>query len=55
MVKIGDIETRIRAKGLKKSFIYEQMGISKKTFYSRMKDKEFKPSEVMVLQRLDIV
>lgn len=31
-----------------------QLGISKKTFYSRMKDKEFKHDEVTILKRLEL-
>jgi predicted DNA-binding transcriptional regulator AlpA len=54
-VTIRDISIRIQQSGLKKSFIYEKMGVSKKTFYSRMIDKEFKPSEVIVLQQLGII
>lgn len=54
-VTIRDIETRIKESGFKKEFIFGKMGISKKTFYTRMKEKEFKPSEVFVLQDLGIV
>jgi hypothetical protein len=54
-VTIRDISKRIDESGLKKSFIFEKMGISKKTFYSRMKDKEFNVSEVFVLQQLGII
>lgn len=54
-VTIRDIDIRIKISGLKKEFIFGKMGISKKTFYSRMKEKEFNASEVLVLQQLGIV
>jgi len=55
MIKIENIEQRIKIKGIKKSWLIDQLGISKKTFYSRLKDKEFKPEEVTILKRLDLV
>ena len=54
-VTIRDINDRIKNSGLKKEFIFGKMGISKKTFYSRMKDKEFNDKEVIVLQKLGII
>jgi len=55
MIKIKDIEERIRSKGMKKTWITERLGVSKKTFYSRLKDKEFKPSEVTVLKQIGLL
>lgn len=55
MIEIKNIEDQIRNKGLKKSFIIEQMKVSKKTFYSRMKTKSFKPEEVSILKGLGII
>lgn len=54
MIKISNIEERIKSKGVKKSWVIDQLGISKKTFYTRMKDKEFKPEEVSILKRLGL-
>lgn len=55
MIEIKDIDKKIKEKGYKKNFIIEQMKVSKKTFYSRMKTKSFKPEEVSVLKGLGIV
>jgi predicted DNA-binding transcriptional regulator AlpA len=54
MIEIKDIENQIKSKGLKKSFLIDKLNISKKTFYSRMKTKSFKPEEVNVLKTLGI-
>ena len=54
-ININTLEQKIKSKGLKKSFIIEKMNISKKTFYTRMKEKEFKLEEVAVLKSLDLL
>ena len=54
MIEIKDIENQIKSRGLKKSFIIEKLNVSKKTFYSRMKTKEFKPEEVSILKSLGL-
>ncbi len=54
MIEIKDIENQIKNKGLKKSFLIEKLKVSKKTFYSRMKTKSFKPEEVSILKTLGI-
>ena len=54
MIEIKDIESQIKSRGLKKSFIIEKLKVSKKTFYSRMKTKSFKPEEVSVLKSLGL-
>ncbi len=54
MIKVSNIQEAIKAKGIKKSWLIEQLGVSKKTFYSRLKDKEFKPEEVTILKSLGL-
>ncbi len=54
MIKLSNIEEVIKAKGIKKTWLIEQLGVSKKTFYSRLKDKEFKPDEVTKLKQLGL-
>jgi predicted DNA-binding transcriptional regulator AlpA len=54
MIEIKDIENQIKSKGLKKSFIIQKLSISKKTFYSRMKTRLFKPEEVSILKSLGL-
>ena len=54
MIRINDLEQKIKSKGLKKSFIIEKLKISKKTFYSRMKTLEFKAEEVSILKSLGL-
>ena len=54
MIKLTNIEETIKSKGIKKSWLIEQLGVSKKTFYSRLKDKEFKPEEVTILKGLGL-
>lgn len=54
MIKVNDIEKRIKSKGLKKNFVMEKLGLSRGTFYSRLKDKEFKPEEVYILKSLGL-
>ena len=54
MIEIKDIENQLKSKGLKKSFIIEKLNVSKKTFYSRMKTKLFKPEEVSILKSLGL-
>jgi hypothetical protein len=55
MIKVSNIQESIKSKGLKKAWIIEQLGVSKKTFYSRLKDKEFKHEEVKILKRLGLI
>lgn len=55
MIKIHNIEENIKSKGIKKSWLIEQLGISKKTFYTRLKTKEFKADEATILNRLGLM
>jgi len=54
MIKLPNIEEAIKDKGIKKSWLIDQLGVSKKTFYSRLKDKEFKANEVSILKSLGL-
>ena len=55
MIEIKDIEERIEARGIKKTWLMQQLDISRRTFYNRMKDKEFKIEEVSKLKQLGVI
>ena len=55
MIEVKNISENIKAKGIKKSWLMDQLGISKRTFYIRMKTKEFKVDEYSILKSLDLV
>jgi DNA-binding NtrC family response regulator len=54
MIKINDINDKIKQRGLKKTFVMEQLGLSRGTFYARLKEKEFKHNEVTILKQLGL-
>tara|TARA_R110000782_G_scaffold28181_1_gene70919 strand:+ start:835 stop:1002 length:168 start_codon:yes stop_codon:yes gene_type:complete len=54
MIKISNLNIRIKEKGLKKDFIISKLKVSKKTFYSRMKTLEFKPEEYSILKSMGL-
>lgn len=53
MTDVKLLEAKIRKSGLKKSYIADQIGVSKSTFYAQMRGKtEFKVSQVDTISRL---
>ena len=54
MIKIDNLNIRIKERGLKKDFIISKLKISKKTFYSRMKTLEFKADEYSILKSMGL-
>ena len=55
MVKVEDIKTKIKDKGVKHIWLMKKLGISKRTFYIRLNNSEFKQSEYKMLVDLGIV
>ena len=50
-----DIEVNIKNQGRSKTWLMSQLGISRRTFYERMKDNSWRPEELMKLRNLNLV
>lgn len=50
-----DIENNINAKGIKKTWLMGQLGISRRTFYKRLSSNDWKPNELSKLKSLNLV
>ncbi len=50
-----DIEVNIKKQGRSKTWLMKQLGISRATFYSRLQDNTWKPSELAKLKELELV
>lgn len=49
------VKEKIKNKGLKNSWLINQLGISKRTFYLRIKDDSWKDGEITILKRLGLL
>ena len=49
MIKVIGIKKKIEDRGINKSWLIKQLGISRGTFYSRLKDGLFTPEEHSIL------
>lgn len=53
--QMKDIEQNIKMQGRSKTWLMTQLGISRRTFYMRLKDDNWKPNELRKLQELKLV
>tara|TARA_R110000772_G_C13214486_1_gene431255 strand:+ start:84 stop:251 length:168 start_codon:yes stop_codon:yes gene_type:complete len=49
MIKVIGIKKKIESKGISKTWLINKLGISRGTFYSRLKDGLFTPEEHSIL------
>lgn len=54
-IKISNIESNIKNRGIKITWLVNQLGISRGTYYKRIKDKEFTIEEFNKLKELGLV
>jgi ACT domain-containing protein len=50
MIKVIGIKNRIEEKGISKTWLIKKLGISRGTFYSRLKDGLFTTEEYSILK-----
>jgi lambda repressor-like predicted transcriptional regulator len=50
-----DIESRIESQGRSKTWLMKQLGISRRTFYSRLKNDDWRSNEMLILLKLGLV
>ena len=50
-----DIEVNIKSQGRSKTWLMNQLGISRGTFYDRLKENNWKPEELAKLKDLKLV
>ena len=55
MIKVIGIKKKIEDRGINKSWLINQLGISRGTFYSRLKDGLFTHEEYSILKTNGIV
>jgi predicted DNA-binding transcriptional regulator AlpA len=55
MIKIPDIKEKINESGLKNEWIMKKLDISRGTFYTRLKQKEFKQKEIFTLKKIGVL
>ena len=53
--QMKDIEVNIKTQGRSKTWLMNQLGISRRTFYMRLKDDNWKPNELKKLHELKLV
>lgn len=54
MIEIKNISENIKRKGIKHVWLMDQLGISRRTFYKRMKSKMFRKKEYETLKKLGL-
>lgn len=50
-----DIEVNIKSQGRSKTWLMKELGISRRTFYERLKQDNWRPEELLKLKELNLV